>query len=189
MSYALWIAAFNPGLRHDFLALASRRWNTCVSSATTSNSPCLKSLIPSGKPWRKTYFEFTNGSRMMAKSVGGGTGSAMLSCDDILWGTTGSELQRAADWFTVFCCLCYHSGRMMMVGTPFSYNDLYAQLEKTETFQVETYPAINKEGDAVAERWDLESLDQRRIPLPFSSSRIPVRADSRRGQHVPHGTA
>ena len=31
----------------------------------------------------------------------------------------------------------------MMVGTPFGYNDLYAELEQTETFQVETYPAIN----------------------------------------------
>ena len=42
----------------------------------------------------------------------------------------------------------------MMVGTPFSYNDLYSQLEQTETFQVETYPAINKEGEALwPERW------------------------------------
>ena len=96
-------------------------------------TPCLKHLIPEGRPWRKTYFEFSNGSRIMAKSVGGGTRGFhpnVVLCDDILWGTTGTELQRAADWFYgVLLPVLHHSGRMMIVGTPFSYNDLYAELE------------------------------------------------------------
>jgi phage terminase large subunit-like protein len=134
-------------------------------------SPCLQELKPGGIPWRKTYFEFTNGSRIMAKSVGGGTRGFhpdIVLCDDILWGTTGSELQRAADWFYgVLLPVLHHTGRLMMVGTPFSYNDLYAQLEKTETFTVETYPAINKEGEALwPERWSLDALDQRRMSMP-----------------------
>ena len=173
MSYALWIAAFQPG-KHIMIfshSLEQTLEHMRFIRNNIEHSPCLKSLIPSGKPWRKTYFEFTNGSRMMAKSVGGGTRGFhpdVVVCDDILWGTTGSELQRAADWFYgVLLPVLHHSGRMMMVGTPFSYNDLYAQLEKTETFQVETYPAINKEGDALwPERWDLESLDQRRMTMP-----------------------
>ena len=54
-----------------------------------------------------------------------------------------------------------------MVGTPFSYNDLYAELEKKETFQVETYPAINREGEPLwPERWSLEALEQRRLSMP-----------------------
>ena len=104
-----------------------------------------------GKPWAKSYFEFTNGSRMMAKSVGGATRGFhpdVVVCDDILWGTTSSELQRAADWFyTVLLPVLHHTGRLMMVGTPFSYNDLYAELEEKDTFQVETYPAILPNGE------------------------------------------
>lgn len=66
------------------------------------NTECLHHLKPEGRPWAKSYFDFTNGSRMMAKSVGGATRGFhpdVVVCDDILWGTTGSELQKAADWF------------------------------------------------------------------------------------------
>jgi hypothetical protein len=131
----------------------------------------LRELIPQGRPWRKTYFEFANGSRMMAKSVGGGTRGFhpdVVVCDDILWGTTGTELQRAADWFYgVLLPVLHHSGRMMIVGTPFSYNDLYAELEERDAFTVETYPAINNEGEALwPERWNLEALEHRRLSMP-----------------------
>ena len=173
MSYALWLAAFNPG-KHIMIyshSLEQTLEHMRFIRGNIDTSPCLQELKPGGIPWRKTYFEFTNGSRIMAKSVGGGTRGFhpdIVLCDDILWGTTGSELQRAADWFYgVLLPVLHHTGRLMMVGTPFSYNDLYAQLEKTETFQVETYPAINKEGEALwPERWSLDALDQRRMSMP-----------------------
>ena len=173
MSYALWLAAFNPG-KHIMIfshSLEQTLEHMRFIRQNIERAPCLRDLKPSGKPWRKTYFEFTNGSRIMAKSVGGGTRGFhpdVVLCDDILWGTTGSELQRAADWFYgVLLPVLHHTGRLMMVGTPFSYNDLYAQLEKTETFTVETYPAINREGEALwPERWNLEALDQRRMSMP-----------------------
>jgi hypothetical protein len=61
---------------------------------------------------------------LMAKSVGGATRGFhpdVVVCDDILWGTTGGELQRAADWFYgVLLPVLHHSSRLMMVGTPFS---------------------------------------------------------------------
>ena len=128
-------------------------------------------MKPQGKPWAKSYFEFTNGSRMMAKSVGGATRGFhpdIVVCDDILWGTTASELAKTADWFYgVLLPVLHHSSKLMMVGTPFSYNDLYAELEKKETFRVETYPAIDSEGIALwPERWDMDSLEQRRMSMP-----------------------
>lgn len=173
MSYALWIAAFNPG-KHIMIfshSLEQTLEHMRFIRGNIDTTPCLQHLKPGGIPWRKTYFEFTNGSRIMAKSVGGGTRGFhpdVVVCDDILWGTTGSELQRAADWFYgVLLPVLHHSGRMMMVGTPFSYNDLYAQLEKKDTFTVETYPAINSEGVALwPERWSLEALDHRRMSMP-----------------------
>ena len=55
----------------------------------------------------------------------------------------------------------------VMVGTPFSYNDLYAELEDKDTFTVETYPAINTKGEALwPQRWDLEALKQRENSMP-----------------------
>ena len=131
----------------------------------------LKPLKPTGKPWAKSYFEFTNGSRIMAKSVGGATRGFhpdVVVCDDILWGTTASELARAADWFyTVLLPVLHHTGRLMMVGTPFSYNDLYAELEDKDTFRVETYPAILPNGEPLwPGRWPLDALKQREMSMP-----------------------
>ena len=173
MSYALWIAAFNPNTH--IMVFSHSLEQTLEHMRFIRNNidgaACLHHLKPGGIPWRKAYFEFTNGSRIMAKSVGGGTRGFhpdVVVCDDILWGTTGSELQRAADWFYgVLLPVLHHTGKMMMVGTPFSYNDLYAELEKKETFQVETYPAINREGEPLwPERWSLEALEQRRLSMP-----------------------
>lgn len=174
MSYALWIAAFNPGT-HIMIFSHSMEQTLEHMRFIRSNIDTveiLRELKPtSGKPWAKSYFELTNGSRIMAKSVGGATRGFhpdVVVCDDILWGTTGTELQRAADWFYgVLLPVLHHSSRLMMVGTPFSYNDLYAELEQKETFLVETFPAINMKGEALwPERWDLESLEQRRLSMP-----------------------
>ncbi len=108
---------------------------------------------------------------MMAKAVSGSTRGfhpVVVVCDDILWGTTTGELQLAADWFyTVLLPVLHHTGRMMMVGTPFSYDDLYAELEEKDTFTVETYPAINDKGEALwPERWDLDALKMREPSMP-----------------------
>lgn len=173
MSYALWIAAFKPGTHVMIFShsLEQTLEHMRFIRNNIESTPILRELIPEGRPWRKTYFEFENGSRMMAKSVGGGTRGFhphVVVCDDILWGTTGTELQRAADWFYgVLLPVLHHTGRMMIVGTPFSYNDLYAELEQRDAFTVETYPAIDAAGEALwPERWNLESLDQRRLSMP-----------------------
>jgi hypothetical protein len=156
MSYALWIAAFQPNTHIMVFShsLEQTLEHMRFIRNNIESSDILKHLKPQGKPWAKSYFEFTNGSRIMAKSVGGATRGFhpdVVVCDDILWGTTASELQRAADWFyTVLLPVLHHTGRLMMVGTPFSYNDLYAELEEKDTFQVETYPAILPNGEPLS---------------------------------------
>ena len=173
MSYALWIAAFNPNTH--IMVFSHSLEQTLEHMRFIRNnietSDILKTLKPTGKPWAKSYFEFTNGSRMMAKSVGGATRGFhpdVVVCDDILWGTTVGELQRAADWFyTVLLPVLHHTGRLMMVGTPFSYNDLYAELEDKDTFQVETNPAILPNGEPLwPSRWPLDALKTREESMP-----------------------
>ena len=174
MSYALWLAAFNPGT--NIMVFSHSLEQTLEHMRFIRNNiegtDILKDLKPQGKPWAKSYFEFTNGSRIMAKSVGGATRGFhpdVVVCDDILWGTTAGELQRAADWFyTVLLPVLHHTGRLMMVGTPFSYNDLYAELEqKSDVFRVETYPAILENGEPLwPNRWPLEALKVRESSMP-----------------------
>ena len=174
MSYALWLAAFQPGTHIMIFShsLEQTLEHMRFIRNNIESADILRNLKPDqGRPWAKSYFEFTNGSRIMAKSVGGATRGFhpdVVVCDDILWGTTGGELQRAADWFYgVLLPVLHHSSRLMMVGTPFSYNDLYAELEEKETFNVETYPAIDNDGKALwPERWNLEALEQRRLSMP-----------------------
>ncbi len=173
MSYALWLGAFNPNTH--IMVFSHSLEQTLEHMRFIRNNietaDILKGLKPQGKPWAKSYFEFTNGSRIMAKSVGGATRGFhpdVVVCDDILWGTTASELSRAADWFyTVLLPVLHHTGRLMMVGTPFSYNDLYAELEDKDTFQVETYPAILPNGEPLwPGRWPLDALKVREESMP-----------------------
>ena len=173
MTYALWIAAFNPG-KHVMIfshSLEQTLEHMRFIKSNIDRIDCLRGMVPEGRPWAKSYFELSNGSRIMAKSVGGATRGFhpdVVVCDDILWGTSGTELQRTADWFYgVLLPVLHHSSKLMMVGTPFSYNDLYAELEQKETFRVETFPAINNDGTALwPERWDIEALEQRRLSMP-----------------------
>ena len=173
MSYALWLAAFNPNTHVMVFShsLEQTLEHMRFIRNNIETSDILKDLKPQGKPWAKSYFEFTNGSRMMAKSVGGATRGFhpnVVVCDDILDGTSTGELQRAADWFyTVLLPVLHHTGRLMMVGTPFSYNDLYAELEDKDTFQVETYPAILPNGEPLwPSRWPLDALKHREESMP-----------------------
>ena len=153
MSYALWLATFTPKTHIMVFShsLEQTLEHMRLIRNLIENTPILKHLKPAGRPWAKSYFDFSNGSRIMAKSVGGATRGFhpdVVVCDDILWGTSASELQRAADWFyAVLLPVLHHSSRLMMVGTPFSYNDLYAELEEKDTFTVETYPAICQMGN------------------------------------------
>jgi hypothetical protein len=173
MSYALWLAAFNPKTHVMIFShsLEQTLEHMRFIRNLIENTDILQELRPKGERWAKSYFEFNNGSRMMAKSVGGATRGFhpdVVVCDDILWGTTASELAKTADWFYgVLLPVLHHSSRLMMVGTPFSYNDLYAELEEKETFRVETYPAINMKGEPLwPDRWDLDALEHRRQSMP-----------------------
>ena len=173
MSYALWIAVFQPG-KHIMVfshSLEQTLEHMRFIRNLIENTDILRDMKPDGKPWAKSYFEFSNGSRIMAKSVGGATRGFhpdVVVCDDILWGTTASELAKTADWFYgVLLPVLHHSSKLMMVGTPFSYNDLYAELEEKETFRVETYPAMNMEGEPLwPDRWDSDALEMRRQSMP-----------------------
>ena len=172
LGYMLWKTAFNPKTK---AVLISHSLHQSIHHMRTLNDlidgvPFLAKMKKADS-WSKTFFGFTNGSNISAKSVGGairGIHPDLILCDDILWGTTDTELARVASWFyEVLVPTLHHTSKLMIVGTPFTPTDLYTELESRDGYLVETYPAINSKGEALwPERWDLESLDARRNDMP-----------------------
>jgi hypothetical protein len=172
LAYMVWKAAFNPKTK---CVLISHSLHQSIHHMRTVNDwidgvPFLASMK---KPdsWSKTFFGFSNGSNISAKSVGGairGIHPDLILCDDILWGTTDTELERVASWFyEVLVPTLHHTSKLMIVGTPFTPTDLYTELEQRDGYLVKTYPAIDTKGVALwPERWDLEKLDERRNDMP-----------------------
>ena len=172
LSYLLWNVAFKP--RTDAIIFSHSLDQTIrhmrFIDEMIQMTPILRHLR-SKDAWAKTYFGFANGSRITAKSVGGAVRGAhpdIILCDDILWGTTDTELKKVATWFyEVMVPTLHHTAKLMIVGTPFTPTDLYTELEGKEGYLVETYPAINERGECLwPERWDLEALDARRKDMP-----------------------
>ena len=172
LSYLLWKVCFIPGtdamiFSHslDQTIRHMRFLNDMIESL-----PMLAKMKKKDT-WAKTYFGFTNGSRITAKSVGGGVRGAhpdIVLCDDILWGTTETELKRVASWFYEVLVPClHHTAQLCIVGTPFTPTDLYTELEQRPGYMVQTFPALNPQGEPLwPERWDLEALDARRRDMP-----------------------
>ena len=172
LCYLLWKVVFNP--KTDSI-IFSHSLDQSIRHMRTLNDlidsvPWLAEMKKKDS-WAKTFFGFTNGSRISAKSVGGAVRGAhpdIILCDDILWGTTETELQKVASWFyEVMIPTLHHSAKLMIVGTPFTPTDLYTELESKDGYLVETYPAMDAKGVPLwPERWSLEALDGRRADMP-----------------------
>jgi len=85
--------------------------------------------------------------------------------DDILSSEAQTQLKHISSWFyTALLPVLHHTAQLCIVGTPFSYTDLYAELKKLKSYAVREYPAINeRSGEPLfPERWSLEALNNRR---------------------------
>ena len=172
LCYLLWKVVFNP--KTDSI-IFSHSLDQSIRHMRTLNDlidsvPWLAEMKKKDS-WAKTFFGFSNGSRISAKSVGGAVRGAhpdFILFDDILWGTTETELLNVASWFyEVMIPTLHHSAKLMIVGTPFTPTDLYTELESKDGYLVETYPAMDAKGVPLwPERWSLEALDSRRADMP-----------------------
>ena len=53
-----------------------------------------------------------------------------------------------------------------MIGTPFTYTDIFAQLEENEAYTVTKYPCLNALNEPLwPERWDFDALMQRKAEI------------------------
>ena len=129
----------------------SRRLNHMRSFAKTRRTrPPPRYLIPEGRPWRKTYFEF---STVASRSAVGHRGSTRTLHVTTFRASTG-RTTNARRALVLRCSIRSppHCGRPRWCAP--LHNDLYSQLEQKGDFPSRGYPAINAEGEFEG---DLES--------------------------------
>ena len=167
--YLLWKMAYNPGTEVLFFSHSQHqsiehmgKMNELIESI-----PALSHLKPK-RGWAKQKFKFTNKSSISAMSVGKAVRGAhpqIVVLDDILSSEAATQLKHISSWFyTALLPVLHHTAQLCIVGTPFSYTDLYAELKKLKSYAVREYPAINEQtGEPLfPERWSLDALNSRR---------------------------
>jgi hypothetical protein len=133
-------------------------------------TPALAHLKPK-RGWAKQLFKMSNKSSIRAMSVGKAVRGAhpdIVVLDDILSSEAQTQLKHISTWFyTALLPVLHHTAQLCIVGTPFSYTDLYSELKKLEGYAVKEYPAINEAtGEPLwPERWNLDALNQRRSEM------------------------
>jgi len=105
-------------------------------------------------------------SGLMGPITGGR--SDLIICDDLIDEEnirTRLQIEKAATWFNkVLLPTLYPWGGIIVIGTRWSYNDIYSDLLKTWSHDIKR--AIQENGTALwPEYWSLEKLEQKRIDI------------------------
>ena len=170
--YLLWKMAYNPGTEVLFFSHSQHQSidHMAKMDELIMSSPVLSHLKPK-RGWAKQKFKMTNKSSITAMSVGKSVRGAhpdIVVLDDILSSEADTQLASIAQWFyTALLPVLHHTAQLCIVGTPFSYTDLYSELKSLSGYEVREYPAIS---DATGEplwpnRWSLEALQSRRSEM------------------------
>ncbi len=167
--YLLWKMAYNDGTEVLFFSHSQHQSIEHMGKMNEliETTPALQHLKPK-RGWAKQKFKFTNKSSMAAMSVGKAVRGAhpdIVVLDDILSSEAESQMAHIATWFyTALLPVLHHTAQLCIVGTPFSYTDLYQELKGLKGYWVNEYPAISEETGKPLwpERWSLEALQTRR---------------------------
>ena len=167
--YLLWKMAYNDGLEVLFFSHSQHQSIEHMGKMNEliETTPALQHLKPK-RGWAKQKFKFTNKSSIAAMSVGKAVRGAhpdIVVLDDILSSEAESQMAAISTWFyTALLPVLHHTAQLCIVGTPFSYTDLYQELKGLNGYWVNEYPAISDTtGEPLwPERWSLEALQTRR---------------------------
>ncbi len=135
-------------------------------------NPKLAHLLPFKKDSASTI-KFANGSEIRARGFGSrvrGGHPFWLVADDVgndEWIYSETVREKAIDYFlSAVRPMVVPGGQLIVVGTPFHAQDLYAALERTDVYHVIKNPAIDARGRPLwPARYDRAALDRTRKEL------------------------
>ena len=174
-AYPLWKAHVESPGRVGYIFSATREQATDMLSKIRDEilgggenggpNPKLQSLLPF-KVDNATRIKFANGSEIRARGFGSrvrGGHPYWIVADDVgndEWIYSEMVRDKAIDYFlSAIRPMVVPGGQLIVVGTPFHAQDLYAKLEKTGVYKVLKDPAQNKKGEPL---W----------PARYSSTRL-----------------
>lgn len=133
------------------------------------NIPALRRYKPS-KGWAIGNITLTNGNSVLERSVGSqirGLHPQEIVIDDPLKEFSLAAIQRVTEWFFGdMIPTLHHTANLRMIGTPFTYTDIFSQLEENPAYNVSKYPCIDSMNNSLwPERWTYEQLMRRKAEI------------------------
>ena len=133
------------------------------------NLPALKQFKPS-RGWAIGNIQLTNGNAILERSVGSqirGLHPQEIIIDDPLKEFSLSAIQKVTDWFFGdMIPTLHHTANLRMIGTPFTYTDIFSQLEENDAYTVRKYPCLNAMNEPLLpDRWNYDALMQRKAEI------------------------
>lgn len=170
-SWVVWNLVFQEP-PYQMLYISSNQKQTLVHMREIDryfNHPALKPYKPS-RGWAIGNIQLTNGNAILERSVGSqirGLHPQEIIIDDPLKEFSMSGIQRVTDWFFGdMIPTLHHTSKLRMIGTPFTYTDIFSQLEENEAYTVNKYPCLNSLNEPLwPERWDYDALMQRKAEI------------------------
>jgi hypothetical protein len=133
------------------------------------NHKALKQFKPN-KGWAIGNITLTNGNSVLERSIGSqirGLHPQEIIIDDPLKEFSIAAINRVTDWFFGdMIPTLHHTATLRMIGTPFSYTDIFTQLEENKAYTVIKYPCLNQLREPLwPNRWDYDALEQRKMEV------------------------
>ncbi|UVF62580.1 terminase large subunit [Poseidoniales virus YSH_150918] len=169
--WAVWNLIFQPP-PYQMLYISSNQKQTMVHMRDIDKlfaHPMLAKFKPV-RGWAIGNITLTNGNQILERSVGSqirGLHPQEIIIDDPLKEFSVSGIQKVTDWFYGdMIPTLHHTASLRVIGTPFSYTDIYQQLAENEAYTVRTYPCLNALNEPLwKERWDYDALMERKAEI------------------------
>ena len=167
-SWAVWNLVFQPP-PFQMLYISSNHKQTMVHMRDIDklfNKPALKKFRPS-RGWAVGNITLTNGNSILERSVGSqirGLHPQEIIIDDPLKEFSLNAIKRVTDWFFGdMIPTLHHTASLRMIGTPFTYTDIFTELEENDAYTVRKYPCLNQLNEPLwPDRWNYDALMQRK---------------------------
>ena len=170
-SWVVWKLCFQPA-PYQMLYISSNQKQTLVHMREIDRifiCKALKHFRPS-KGWAIGNIQLTNGNAILERSVGSqirGLHPQEIIIDDPLKEFSMAAINRVTDWFFGdMIPTLHHTASLRMIGTPFTYTDIFSQLEENAAYTVRKYPCFNQLNEPLwPDRWDHDALMQRKAEV------------------------